>query len=103
MDINPNYLIFFNRLGFEDQAEIGTYLECENLPTSILGYEFLPVTSHYMRTLGDQPILNMNSRFYEWGDFGGLRPEIAIKSELLYGLANGRCPDVGRHFHPRGD
>ena len=102
-DINPNYLIYFNGPGFEEQAETGTYIECECLPAGAWGYEYLPVLSHYMRTLGDQPILNMNGRFYDWGDFGGLRPEVAIKSELLYGLANGMRPNVGGHFHPRGD
>jgi hypothetical protein len=56
-----------------------------------------------MRTLGDKPIMNMNGRFYDWGDFGGLRSEAAIKSELLYGLANGMRPNIGGHFHPRGD
>jgi len=101
--INPDYLIYFNGPGFEEQWEIGTYMECECLPTGFWGYEYLPVLSHYMRTLGDKPILNMNGRFYDWGDFGGLRPEAAIKSELLYGLANGMRPNVGGHFHPRGD
>lgn len=102
-DINPNYLIYFNGPGFEEQSESGTYLECECLPTGSWGYEYLPVMSHYMRTLGEKPILNMNGRFYDWGDFGGLRPEAAIKSELLYGLANGMRPNIGGHFHPRGD
>ena len=101
--INPEYLLYFNGSFFEEQAEFGTYLECECLPTGGWGYEFLPVLSHYMRTLGDKPILNMNGRFYDWGDFGGLRPESAIKSELLYGLANGMRPNIGGHFHPRGD
>jgi hypothetical protein len=102
-DINPDYLIYFNGPGFEEQSESGTYLDCECLPTGEWGYEYLPVMSHYMRTLGNKPVLNMNGRFYDWGDFGGLRPEVAIKSELLYGLANGMRPNVGGHFHPRGD
>jgi len=101
--INPDFLLYFNGIGFEQQADLSTYLECECLPTGGWGYEYLPVLSHYMRTLGDKPILNQNARFYDWGDFGGLRPEAAIKSELLYGLANGMRPDVGGHFHPRGD
>ncbi|MFA6177066.1 MAG: hypothetical protein WC765_10865, partial [Phycisphaerae bacterium] len=101
---NPEYLLYFNGSFFEEQAEFGTYLECECLPTGPeWGYEFLPAMSHYLRTLGDKPVLNMNGRFYDWGDFGGLRPEAAIKSELLYGLANGMRPNVGGHFHPRGD
>lgn len=101
--VNPEYLLYFNGVSFEEQAEIGTYLECECLPTGGWGYEYLPVFSHYMRTLGNKPILNMTGRFYGWGDFGGLRPEAAIKSELLYGLANGMRPNIGGHFHPRGD
>lgn len=101
--INPEFLLYFNGVSFEEQAEFGTHLECECLPCGEWGYEYLPVLSHYMRTLGDKPVLNMNGRFYDWGDFGGLRPEDAIKSELLYGLANGMRPNVGGHFHPRGD
>ncbi len=101
--INPAFQLYFNGVSFEDQSEIGTWLECEDLPTAGWGYEYLPVLSHYMRTLGDKPVMNMNGRFYDWGDFGGLRPEAAIKSELLYGLANGMRPNIGGHFHPRGD
>lgn len=100
---NPGYLLFFGELGYEEQADIGTYLEFVGLPTGGYGYEFLPVLSHYMRTLGNKLVLNMTGRFYDWGDFGGLRPEAAIKSELLYGLANGMRPNTGGHFHPRGD
>jgi hypothetical protein len=101
--INPEFQLYFNGISFEDQSDIGTWLECEDLPTAGWGYEYLPVLSHYMRTLGDKPIMNMNGRFYDWGDFGGLRSEAAIKSELLYGLANGMRPNIGGHFHPRGD
>jgi hypothetical protein len=101
--INPNFLLYFNGLGYEDQAEFNTYNDVECLPTEGFGYEFLPVMSHYVRTIGSKPVLNMNGRFYAWGDFGGLRPEAAIKSELLYGLANGLRPNIGGHFHPRGD
>ena len=101
--INPNLLLYFNGLQYEEQADICTYNDVECLPTGGWGYEFLPTMSHYVRTLGSKPVLNMNGRFYAWGDFGGLRPEAAIKSELLYGLANGLRPNIGGHFHPRGD
>jgi hypothetical protein len=102
-EINPDYLLYFNGLGYEQNTQLGGYLECEHLPTAHGGYEVLPVFAAYMRTVTDMPILNMNGRFYRWGDFGGLRPEAAIKSELLYGLANGMRPNVGGHIHPRGD
>jgi hypothetical protein len=101
--INPDFQLYFNGISFEDQADFGTWLECEDLPTAGWGYEYLPVLSHYMRTLGNKPVMNMNGRFYDWGDFGGLRSEAAIKSELLYGLANSMRPNIGGHFHPRGD
>lgn len=101
--INPEFQLYFNGIPFEQQADFCTWLECEDLPTAGWGYEYLPVLSHYMRTLGDKPVMNMNGRFYDWGDFGGLRPEASIKSELLYGLANGMRPNIGGHFHPRGD
>ena len=101
--INKDYSLYFGDLGYEEQADFSTYFECVGLPTGGYGYEFLPVLSHYIRTLGDKPVINMTGRFYDWGDFGGLRPEAAIKSELLYGLANGMRPNIGGHFHPRGD
>ena len=101
--IKPDLLIYNNNPGFEEQFDFSSYFEVECLPTGFWGYEYLPVLSHYVRTLSDRPVLNMTGRFYDWGDFGGLRPEAAIKSELLYGLANGMRPNIGGHFHPRGD
>jgi Hypothetical glycosyl hydrolase 6/Beta-galactosidase trimerisation domain len=102
--INPEFLLYFNGPGYEKQNNCATYMECECLPTNPgWGYEFLPVLSHYMRTLGDKPVLNMTGRFYDWGDFGGLRSQAGIEYDLLYGLANGMRPNIGDHVHPRGD
>ena len=63
--INPGFQLYFNGIPFEQQADFGTWLECEDLPTAGWGYEYLPVLSHYMRTLGDKPVMNMNGRFYD--------------------------------------
>lgn len=102
--VNPDFLIFFNGPDYEKADNCNTYMECECLPTNPgWGYEYLPVMAHYMRTLGDKPILNMTARFYNWGDFGGLRSQAGIEYDLLYGLANGMRPNIGDHFHPRGD
>ena len=102
--INSEFLLYFNGISFEAQCDCGSYLECECLPTNPKwGYDYLPVMSHYMRTLGGKTILNMTGRFYDWGDFGGLRSEAGIEYDLLYGLANGMRPNIGDHFHPRGD
>lgn len=102
-EIKADLLISNNYPPYEDLIGVSNYFDVVCLPTSDGGYEFMPVMAHYVRTLGDYPVLNMTGRFYEWGDFGGLLPEEAIKSELLYGLANGMRPNIGGHFHPRGD
>lgn len=101
--VKPGLLISNNYPSYEELQDVNTYFDVVSLPASGEGYEFMPVMAHYVRTLGDYPVLNMTGRFYDWGDFGGLLPEEAIKSELLYGLANGMRPNIGGHFHPRGD
>lgn len=101
--INPDLLISNNYPSYEELHDTNTYFDVVSLPASDGGYEYMPVMAHYVRTLGNKTVLNMTGRFYEWGDFGGLLPEEAIKSELLYGLANGMRPNIGGHFHPRGN
>ena len=97
-------LAYFLGIPAKMNAEIGSYLECECLPTSPgWGYDFLPLTSRYFRTLTDGPVLNMTGRFNTWGDFGSLRPQAAVEYDLFFGLANGMRPNIGDHLHPRGD
>jgi len=99
----PDLLLYFNGVSFEDQADIGTYLEFECLPTGGWGYESLPAYARYLRTLG-KPALNMTGRFHRsWADFGGIRTEPSLEYDCLFGLANGLRPTIGDHWHPRGD
>lgn len=102
--VKPDLLLYFNGVGYEDQEDIGTYLEFECLPTSgFWGYDSLPAYGRYLRTLG-KPVLNMTGRFHKsWGDFGGIRPEASLEYDCLHGLALGLRPTIGDHFHPRGD
>ena len=101
--INPDFLLYFNGIGYEDQLKIGTYFDFECIPTKLgCDYDYLPLMGRYMRTLDDRPRLNMTGRFYQWGDFGGLRSEVAIRQELLTGLALGLRPNVGDHMEPDG-
>ena len=101
--IRPDLLLYFNGIPFEDQQEIGTYLEFECLPTGGWGYETLPVYARYARNLG-KPLLNQTGRFHKsWGDFGGIRTEPSLEYDCLYGLANAMRATIGDHFHPRGD
>ena len=97
-------LTYFLGISAKMNAKIGSYLECECLPTNpSWGYDFLPLTSRYYRTLTDGPVLNMTGRFNNWGDFGSLRPQAAVEYDLFFGLANGMRPNIGDHLHPRGD
>lgn len=101
--IKPGLLLYFNGVDFEDQQDIGTYLEFECLPTGGWGYEMLPVYARYLRNL-NKPVLNMTGRFHRsWGDFGGIRTEASLEYDCITGLANclGSC--VGDHWHPRGE
>lgn len=103
-EVKPNAFLFFNGRPFEEVIHMESHLECECLPT-VGGYEDLPVYAHYMRTVAgpDKSILNMTGRFNCWGDFGGLRTAEGLEYDLFYGAANGMRPDIGGHFHPRGD
>lgn len=100
--VNPDYLLYFNGIGYENQLALGgSYLDFECIPTKLgCDYDYLPLMSRYMRTLGDHPRLNMTGRFNQWGDFGGLRSEKAIRQELVTGLANGLRPNIGDHMPP---
>ncbi len=98
-----NLLVYFLGIAAKDNAQIGTYLECECLPTNpTWGYDYLPLTARYYRNLTNGPVLNMTGRFNDWGDFGSLRPQAAVEYDLLFGLANGMRPNIGDHFHPSG-
>jgi len=101
--IKPDLLLYFNGVTYEDQQDIGTYLEFECLPTGGWSYESLPLYGRYLRTLG-KPLLNMTGRFHRsWGDFGGIRTEASLEYDCLHGLALAMRTTIGDHFHPRGD
>ena len=100
----PDPMLFFNGPVFGDARDLDTFFDCECLPTANWGYEFLPAMAHAIRNIrpGTQ-VLNMTGRFYDWGDFGGLRTAESLKFDLCYGLAHGMRPEIGGHLHPRGD
>ncbi|MBI4023842.1 MAG: hypothetical protein HY360_02610 [Verrucomicrobia bacterium] len=93
----PKYGLFYDNHTMPACPDVGANFDVEAFTDRIkaCGVDYL--------TFHARCNMNMNGRFYDWGDFGGLRPEAAIKSELLYGLANGMRPNIGGHFHPRGD
>ena len=65
--VNKDFLLYFNCLGYEEQADFSTYLDFECIPTKAgCDYEYLPLIARYMRTLGSRPRLNMTGRFHLW-------------------------------------
>lgn len=103
-EIIPDPMIYFNSLGDGKGRNFDTFFDCECLPTGPWGYEYLPVMSHALRNITPKrQVLNMTGRFYNWGDFGGLRTADSLKFDLFYGLAHGMRPNIGGHIHPRGD
>lgn len=103
-EVIPEPMIFFNGPGDGPARDLDTFFDCECLPTGPWGYEYLPVKAHALRNITpERQVLNMTGRFYNWGDFGGLRTADSLKFDLFYGLAHGMRPNIGGHIHPRGD
>ncbi len=99
----PEALLYFNGLGYEEQKGIGSYIECECLPTSpTWSYDHLPLLGRHIRALGYPFAMNMTARFYDWGDFGSIRRTSGIQSDFLLGLSLGLRPNLGSHMHPSG-
>ncbi len=101
--IKPDAILFFNGFIPTIQQEISDYLDFECLPTGGWGYDNLAVCSRYLRNFGKQT-LHMTGRFHSsWGDFGGLRTTASLEYDCFHALANTLRPNIGSHFHPRGD
>ena len=101
--VKPDAILFFNGFSPVVQQEISDYLDLECLPTGGWGYDNLAVCTRYLRNFG-KPTLHMTGRFHaSWGDFGGLRTPASLEYDCFHALANGLRPNIGSHFHPRGD
>lgn len=103
--VHPGAQLFFNSdSNFRFAGKYNTYFDCECLPTGGWGYECLPTLVHWAPELRPgSVVLNMTGRFYNWGDFGGLRTVNSLAYDLFYGLMHGLRPEIGGHFNPRGE
>ena len=78
------------------------HIEVECLPTGGWGYAQFPYVARYVRPLG-LPTLSHTARFHKsWADFGGLKPEAALKYECCLVLSQGMTGGIGDQLHPRG-
>ena len=102
---SPRAAVYFNSRPLSLLREDNPYLshvEVEALPTGGWGYMYFPMHVRYVRTFG-RPYLGMTARFHKsWADFGGLKPEPALKYEICQMLAHGASCSIGDQMHPRG-
>lgn len=108
---SANATVFFNsrlrpdrdpREGNRDELAWFTHIEIESLPSVEWGYDHYPLFSAYFQTL-NRPKLGMTGIFHKsWADFGGLKPEAALRYECARMLASGASCHIGDQLHPRG-
>lgn len=101
----PPVGMWFNgrpKVGLDAERHCLRHVEIECLPTGGWGYAFFPFVARYVRPIG-LPTLSHTGRFHgSWGDFGGLKPEAAMKYECCLILSQGMTNGIGDQLHPRG-
>ena len=97
--------VFYNsrpKVQLVEEAKFLQHVEIEALPTGGWGYTYFPLNVRFARNFG-LPFIGMTARFHKsWSDFGGLKPEAALKYECAQMLAHGGGCSVGDQLHPRG-
>lgn len=97
--------IWFNsrpKTNLHEERKFLRHIEVECLPTGGWGYAYFPYVARFVRPFG-LPTLAMTARFHKsWADFGGLKPEAALKYECCQALSQGLSNSIGDQMHPRG-
>lgn len=95
---NPSHLA----PGDRSVVEHFTHFELESLPTGGWGYDHLPMSAAYARTLG-KPYLGMTGKFHTfWGEYGGYKHPNALRYECALMLALGATCSIGDQLDPNG-
>lgn len=85
-----------------EEAKLLKHIEIEALPTGGWGYTYFPLNVRWARNF-NLPFIGMTARFHKsWSDFGGYKPDAALKYEVSQMLAHGGGCSVGDQLHPRG-
>ncbi|MFW5415693.1 beta-galactosidase trimerization domain-containing protein [Nocardiopsis sp. CNT-189] len=96
--LRPGIQVEYNTiavLGSQDRIPHLDNIEIECQPTGLWGYDYLPVHGRYARTLG-VPVYGMTGKFNtHWGDYGGLKHPVQLRTELAGTVANGLHCDIG--------
>ncbi len=102
----PEASIFYNNGHVDPSVRSSlrsyTHLEVESLPGDVWGYDHLPITGRYVRTLG-KPWFGMTAKFHTgWGDLHSFKSKAALEYECMQMLALGAGCSVGDQLHPSG-
>jgi len=88
------------RLGLQDRTPFLKNVEIEALPTGEWGYDYFPVNSRYVRSLG-VPGTGLTGRFMRaWADFGGLKSVHQLTLEAASIAAGGAAVAIGDQAPP---
>jgi hypothetical protein len=104
---DPDLPVFHNSghiyKGLALQAQYGSHLELESLPTGGWGYDHFPLSAKYAGNT-EYDVLGMTGKFQTtWGEFGGFKRPVALKYECAAMVAFGSKCSVGDQLHPNGE
>jgi hypothetical protein len=104
--LRPGARVFHNTShlapGDRSIVEYFTHFELESLPTGGWGYDHLPLSAAYARTL-NKPYLGMTGKFHTfWGEYGGYKHPNALRYECALMLALGAGCSIGDQLDPTG-
>lgn len=96
--IRPDAGVEYNTqavIGLSERVEHLDNIDIEALPTGGWGYAYFPVHARYARTFGVS-VYGMTGKFTKsWGDYGGLKHPIQLRTELAQMVAHGIRADIG--------
>ncbi len=102
---HPEPMVWFNsrpKMNLNIEKKYINHILIECLPTGGAGYSMFPYVVRYVRPFG-LPTISHSSRFNKaWGDFGGLKPEAAMRYECCLMMSQGIGLGMGDQLHPRG-
>lgn len=104
-DRRPGLQVDFNTqavLGLRDRLDVVENIDIEALPTGGWGYGYFPLHARFARSFGVS-VYGMTGKFHHsWGEYGGVKLPIQLRTELAGFVAQGSRCDIGDQALPHG-